>query len=93
MRTMAWVQGVALVLVVSLVVMFNLGVAGVERAMMLAWLSHGVLFLVYIAMLGWAMGRKVLSTRESWIGFIAAMIPLGSLIYERKVLRQHPYLK
>lgn len=86
MRTMAWVQGMALLVVLALLVAVRQGVAGAERAMLLAWLGHGVVFLIYIAMLGWSMGRKVLSTRESWIGFIAAMVPFGSWVFERRVL-------
>lgn len=44
MKKMAWAQGIALLIVVGLVVAFNLGVAGMERAMMMAWLVHGVFF-------------------------------------------------
>ena len=93
MKKMAWAQGIALLIVVGLVVAFNLGVAGMERAMMMAWLVHGVFFLIYIAMLGWAMGRKELSTKHCWVGFVAAMIPLGSLIFERKIRSLYPHIR
>lgn len=93
MRAMAWAQGIALLVVLGLYVAVKQGVAGSERALLLAWLGHGVVFLIYIAMLGWAMGRKALSARESWIGFVAAMIPLGSLVFERSVLKTHPKIR
>lgn len=93
MRQLAWVQGVMLLIAIVLTVMFKNGMGGSESMMFWSWLAHSVVFLLYVAMLGWAMGRRSLSAKHSWIGLLVALIPFGSLIFERMILRHSPMIR
>ena len=93
MRQLAWVQGVMLLIAIALTVMFKNGMGGSESMVFWSWLAHGVVFLLYVAMLGWAMGRRSLAAKHSWIGLLMALVPFGSLIFERTILRKYPNMK
>ncbi len=93
MRQLAWVQGVMLLIAIALTVMFKQGMGNSEAMMFWAWLAHSAVFLLYVAMLGWAMGRRSLAAKHSWIGLLMALVPFGSLIFERTILRKYPNMK
>lgn len=69
-----------LLIAIALTVMFKQGDGHLEAMMFWADM-HSAVFLLYVAMLGWAMGRRSLAAKHSWIGLLVALVPFGSLIF------------
>lgn len=88
--TWAWFRAIARAEALSAAALFFVGLplkygAGVAEATVWAGWVHGALFLLYLValwstarVLGWSWGRAA-------VGFIAAIPPLGTVWFERRV--------
>ncbi len=87
LRHAALVEGTTLVLLVLIAVPLK-HLAGIPEFVSFMGPIHGVSFLVYLAMLTMFLTANRITITNWGIGLIAAFIPFGSFIFERKVLRQ-----
>lgn len=81
-----FIEGISfLVLIfIAMPLKYIMGLAGI-----VSWvgLIHGVLFLIYIAALITVIYRLKLSLWSFILGFIAAILPFGPFIFDRRLKR------
>ena len=58
-----------------------------EPVKYLGW-AHGLLFLSYLTMLGWVLLRRKWPITFGFLGFVAALLPLGPFVFERYLRRK-----
>ena len=85
LKKMALVEGTTLLILMFVAVPLKYKL-GMPEAVYLMGRIHAVAFLLYIAMLAISFSRQMLSSYQFILGVVAAFIPFGSFIYERKVL-------
>ena len=87
LRKAALVEGSTLILLVFIAVPLK-RLAGMPEVVSIVGPIHGLAFLVYLGMLILFLSKDVLTTIQWGTGLIAAFIPFGSFIFERKILSQ-----
>lgn len=85
LKKMALVEGTTLLILMFVAVPLKYKL-GMPEAVYLMGRIHAVAFLLYIVMLAISFSRQMLSAYQFILGVVAAFIPFGSFIYERKVL-------
>ncbi len=88
LKKMALVEGTTLLILMFVAVPLKYKL-GMPEAVYLMGRIHAAAFLIYIAMLAISFGRQMLSSYQFILGVVAAFIPFGSFIYERKVLESN----
>ncbi len=87
LRKAALVEGSTLILLVLIAVPLK-RLMGMPEVVSIIGPIHGLAFLVYFGMLMLFLSRGFLTTKQWGIGFIAAFIPFGSFVFERRQLSQ-----
>ena len=87
LRRGALVEGSTLILLVLIAVPLK-HLAGMPEAVSIMGPVHGLAFLVYLGLLILFLSKEVLNIKQWGIGLLAAFIPFGSFIFERKILSQ-----
>ncbi len=88
LKKMALVEGTTLLLLMFVAVPLKYKL-GMPEAVYIMGRIHAVAFLLYVAMLIVSFVRKNLSLYHFILGVVAAFIPFGSFVYERKVLEHN----
>jgi integral membrane protein len=89
LRKAALLEGTTLVLLVLIAVPLK-RLAGMPEAVSIIGPVHGIAFLVYVVLLSAALFKDLLNIQTWLVGLIAAFIPFGSFLFERKALRPAP---
>jgi integral membrane protein len=87
LRKAALVEGSTLILLVLIAVPLK-RLAGMPEVVSIVGPIHGLAFLVYLGMLILFLSKDVLTKTQWGTGLIAAFIPFGSFVFERKILSQ-----
>jgi integral membrane protein len=87
LRKAALVEGSTLILLVLIAVPLK-RLMGMPEVVSIVGPIHGLAFLVYLGMLILFLSRGILTAKQWGIGFIAALIPFGSFVFERRQLSQ-----
>ncbi len=74
-RIVAFWEGVSFLLLLFIAMPLKYGL-GIDLAVRVVGLAHGVLFIAYVMTLGLAW--RDLGTRLGWIAFIASLVPGGT---------------
>ena len=85
---MALAEGTTLLLLMFIAVPLKYKL-GIPEAVYIMGRVHAAAFLLYLAMLLFALNRGMLSWYQFILGAIAAFIPFGSFVYEKKVLERN----
>lgn len=87
LRKAALVEGATLVLLMLVAVPLK-HMAGIPQFVSLIGPMHGIAFLGYLLVLfRYSSQDKPLSPSQITLGIIAALIPFGSFVFERKILK------
>ncbi|MCK5727024.1 MAG: DUF3817 domain-containing protein [Thiotrichaceae bacterium] len=87
LRTAALIEGTTLVLLMLIAVPLK-HMADIPQFVSLIGPMHGIAFLGYLFVLfKYSSKDKPLSASQITVGILAALIPFGSFIFERKVLK------
>ena len=87
LRFMALLEGSSLLLLLLVAVPLK-RLIGIPEAVQLIGPIHGLLFIVFNALLIVAMLKKQVTIKQYVLGFIASLIPLGTFVYKVKVLNK-----
>ena len=87
LRFMALLEGSSLLLLLLVAVPLK-RLIGIPEAVQLIGPIHGLLFIVFNALLIVAMLKKQVTIRQYVLGFIASLIPVGTFVYKVKVLNK-----
>ena len=81
------IEGVSFIVLMIAAIVFK-RILGQKEAIFIPGLVHGILFLLYCAMLAHAM--KVLGRPLRWGGklFVAALVPFGPFVMDRRLKRE-----
>ena len=65
---------------------------GLGEPLLVEWFGwiHGVLFLLYVAVLGLCMVQLGWTPARAALGFVASLLPGGTFVFEYKVLADDP---
>ena len=85
LRHAAIMEGTTLILLMLIAVPLK-RLAGIPEAVSFIGPIHGLAFLVYLLMLTLSQTNNHLTISQWGTGLIAAFIPFGSFVFERKVL-------
>ncbi len=88
LKKMALVEGTTLLLLMFIAVPLKYKL-GMPEAVYIMGRVHAAAFLLYLAMLIISFARKNLTLYHFVLGVIAAFIPFGSFVYERKILERN----
>ena len=87
LRFMALLEGSSLLLLLLVAVPLK-RLIGIPEAVQLIGPIHGLLFIVFNALLIVAMLEKQVTIKQYVLGFIASLIPVGTFVYKVKVLNK-----
>ena len=87
LRFMALLEGSSLLLLLLVAVPLK-RLIGIPEAVQLIGPIHGLLFIVFNALLIVAMLKKQVTIKQYVLGFIASLIPFGTFVYKVKVLNK-----
>ncbi len=88
LRLLAILEGISL-LVLLFIAMPLKYFYGMPEAVSMAGMTHGVLFLVFSAMLVLVSQRQAWSERFSFMVFLASLIPFASFVMDRRIKALH----
>ena len=87
LKKMALVEGSTLLILMFIAVPLKYKLAMPEAVYVMGRV-HAAAFLLYFAMLVISFNRRVLTLYQFVLGVLAAFIPFGSFVYEKKVLER-----
>jgi integral membrane protein len=83
-RKIAFLEGVSY-LVLLLIAMPLKYFAGMPQAVKYVGWAHGLLFVLYMGLLGLLWIKKILNHRQTLYSFVAAFVPLATFVLEKKL--------
>lgn len=86
LRILAMLEGTSLILLLFVAMPLKYKF-GVPEATKIVGMIHGILFLSFISMLTTVTHQGKLPEKYSVIGLLAAFIPLGTWVFERKIIK------
>jgi integral membrane protein len=87
LRFMALLEGSSLLLLLLVAVPLK-RMMGIPEAVQIIGPIHGLLFMVFNALLIAAMLKKQVTIKQYVLGFVASLIPFGTFVYKAKVLNK-----
>ncbi len=88
LKKMALMEGTTLLLLMFVAVPLKYKF-GMPEAVYIMGRIHAVAFVLYVLMLIISLVRKNLTLYHFILGVVAAFIPFGSFVYERKILERN----
>ena len=88
LKKMALMEGTTLLLLMFVAVPLKYKL-GMPEAVYIMGRIHAVAFVLYVVMLTISLVRKNLTLYHFILGVVAAFIPFGSFVYERKILERN----
>lgn len=64
--------------------------AGQPEAVRVVGMAHGILFLLYLLAANYAATALSWSKKVWFLAYVAAVLPLGTFIFERRYLHKQP---
>lgn len=86
LRILAMLEGTSLILLLFVAMPLKYRY-GIPEATKIVGMLHGILFLSFVSMLTTVTSQGKLPDKFSLIGMLAAFVPFGTWIFERKVIR------
>lgn len=86
LRILAMLEGASLLLLLFVAMPLKYQY-GMPEATKVVGMAHGILFLSFVSMLTLLVHQGKLPEKYSLLGLLAAFIPFGTWVFERKVIR------
>jgi integral membrane protein len=85
-RRVAFLEGVSLLLLLGIAMPLKY-YAGMPLAVRVVGMTHGVLFLVYVAMIGMLVQRSEWSKGRAAVAVVLGVLPFGTFALDRTIER------
>lgn len=89
LRLISWAEGVSFLVLLGVAMPLKY-LAGHPGAVRVMGMTHGVLFLAFVASIIRAHGEYGWPAKRSALLFVAALLPFGPFVADRKLLRGLP---
>lgn len=86
LRLVAFLEGMSF-LVLLFIAMPLKYAAGMPMAVRVVGMAHGVLFVAFVAALGWVAVERTWPIKRTALAFLAAWVPFGTFVLDRSLKR------